>query len=231
MGFDGDPAEDAVMAIAEQTGVYAFSVDGGVDLVTFDGRNIEIELETSNSVSVVPLLTSNTPVTIDGTGNDSVTVTGRIKLMSSLEFSVERVGSSAPEFFDLDSIALEGTVNLASHAAITSFFDSEFGQDNFLRNIDVTYAPETAVAVASWSIEQASHNRAYYGALQNRLEYTVSNLTGISLYTASALSKIQDADYAVESARLSKAQILQQSAIAMLAQANASSQLAVTLIR
>ena len=73
---------------------------------------------------------------------------------------------------------------------------------------------------------------AGYGALQNRLEYTVSNLLNVAEYTTAARSRIEDADFAAESAlRLAKAQVLQQSGTAMLAQANASSQLALSLFR
>ena len=89
----------------------------------------------------------------------------------------------------------------------------------------------SALATISASIEQVAGDRAEYGALQNRLEYTVSNLMNVSEFTTAARSRIADADFATESARLAKAQVLQQSGTAMLAQANASSQLALSLIR
>ena len=81
------------------------------------------------------------------------------------------------------------------------------------------------------AIESVASNRAGYGALANRLEYTVSNLMNVAEFTTSARSRIEDADFAAESARLAKAQVLQQTGTAMLAQANASSQLAIQLIR
>ena len=81
------------------------------------------------------------------------------------------------------------------------------------------------------AIEQVAKDRAGYGALANRLEYTVSNLMNVAEFTTSARSRIEDADFAAESARLAKAQVLQQTGTAMLAQANASSQLAIQLIR
>ena len=81
------------------------------------------------------------------------------------------------------------------------------------------------------AIEQVAGNRAGYGALSNRLEYTVSNLMNVAEFTTAARSRIEDADFAAESARLAKAQVLQQTGTAMLAQANASSQLAIQLIR
>jgi flagellin-like hook-associated protein FlgL len=89
----------------------------------------------------------------------------------------------------------------------------------------------SALATITAAIEQVAGDRAEYGALQNRLEYTVSNLMNVSEFTTAARSRISDADFAAESARLAKAQVLQQSGTAMLAQANASSQLALSLIR
>ena len=90
---------------------------------------------------------------------------------------------------------------------------------------------EAALTKITTAIEQVAGNRAEYGAMANRLEYTVSNLMNVAEFTTSARSRIEDADFAAESARLAKAQVLQQTGTAMLAQANASSQLAIQLIR
>ncbi|MDC0214390.1 flagellin [Gammaproteobacteria bacterium] len=100
-----------------------------------------------------------------------------------------------------------------------------------LAEIDLTNDPSAALDIISAAIEQVAGDRAQYGALQNRLEYTISNLMNVAEFTTAARSRIVDADFAVESARLAKAQILQQAATAMLVQANASSQLALSLIR
>ena len=95
---------------------------------------------------------------------------------------------------------------------------------------DATNASDSLALITS-AIEQVAGDRAAYGALQNRLEYTVSNLLNVAEYTTAARSRIADADFAAESARLAKAQVLQQSGTAMLAEANASSQLALSLFR
>jgi flagellin len=92
-------------------------------------------------------------------------------------------------------------------------------------------AAASALTKISTAIEQVASNRAGYGALSNRLEYTASNLMNVAEFTTQARSRIEDADFAAESARLSKAQVLQQTGTAMLAQANAASQLAIQLIR
>jgi len=110
---------------------------------------------------------------------------------------------------------------------------NNLGDASSVTKIDLSSASNAASALEkiTIAIEKVATDRAGYGALQNRLEYTVSNLMNVSEYTQAARSRIQDADFAVESARLAKAQVLQQSGTAMLAQANASSQLALQLVK
>ena len=69
------------------------------------------------------------------------------------------------------------------------------------------------------------------GSIETRLEFTLSNLLTLAETTEAARSNIRDADFAVEAARLAKAQVLQQSGVAMLAQANAQPQMILSLIR
>jgi flagellin len=89
----------------------------------------------------------------------------------------------------------------------------------------------TALTTISAAIDKVSGYKAEWGAGQNRLEYTVSNLMNVVEFTAAARSRIQDADFAAEAAKLAKAQVLQQTGAAMLAQANAAPQLALQLIK
>ena len=92
-------------------------------------------------------------------------------------------------------------------------------------------ASSGALQVISDAIDQVAGYKADWGAGQNRLEYTVSNLMNVVEFTSAARSRIQDADFALEAAKLSKAQVLQQSGAAMLAQANAAPQLALQLLK
>ena len=98
-------------------------------------------------------------------------------------------------------------------------------------NLDLINGASGAITTISVAIDKVSAQKAELGALQNRLQYTVSNLMNVAEHTAAARSRIQDADFAVETARLAKSQVLQQTGIAMLAQANAAPQLALQLIR
>jgi flagellin len=90
---------------------------------------------------------------------------------------------------------------------------------------------DEALAKVSTAITTVAGFKAAWGAGQNRLEYTVSNLMNVVEFTTAARSRIQDADFAVEAARLAKAQVLQQTGTAMLSQANAAPQLALQLLK
>ena len=90
---------------------------------------------------------------------------------------------------------------------------------------------EDVLETVSDAIDTDAGHKADWGASQNRLQYTVANLMNVVEFTSAARSRIQDADFAVEAARLSKAQILQQTGAAMLAQANASPRLAISLLQ
>jgi flagellin len=99
----------------------------------------------------------------------------------------------------------------------------------FLVSFCVTTGP--AVETITAAIETVTAQRAEYGAMQNRLQYTISNLMSVSENTVAARSRIEDADFATESAVLAKTQVLQQTGAAMLAQANARPQLVLQLIK
>ena len=138
---------------------------------------------------------------------------------------------------DTDTLGLtEGVFTGATAATATDDAEASsvigVAEDGASR-ISVADAASAASALAdiTAAIEQVASNRASYGAMSNRLEYTVSNLMNVAEFSAAARSRIEDADFAAESARLAKAQVLQQTGTAMLAQANASSQLAIQLIR
>ena len=81
------------------------------------------------------------------------------------------------------------------------------------------------------SIAQVDSYRSELGAVANRLDHTVSNLMNRVENQSAAQSRIEDTDFAVESANLAKAQVLQQAGTAMLAQANASGQGVLSLLK
>ncbi|WP_166371156.1 flagellin [Psychromonas sp. SA13A] len=81
------------------------------------------------------------------------------------------------------------------------------------------------------ALQQISESRAGLGAIQNRLSSTISNLENVSQNLSASNSRIQDADFAAETSKMSKAQILQQAGTSMLSQANASTQNVLSLLQ
>ena len=136
----------------------------------------------------------------------------------TIGFNIDSIDTDALKL-TTGAIASGGAVSLAAASGVTAI------------SVLTASGATDALEDISEAIEQVAGDRAGYGALANRLEYTVSNLMNVAEFTTAARSRIEDADFAAESARLAKAQVLQQTGTAMLAQANASSQLAIQLIR
>jgi len=89
----------------------------------------------------------------------------------------------------------------------------------------------TALTTLDANINGISKLRATFGALQNRFESVIANLQSLSENTSAARSRILDADFAAETAKLTRAQILQKAGTSILAQANTIPQAALTLLR
>jgi len=90
---------------------------------------------------------------------------------------------------------------------------------------------QDALARIDAAIKMVSTTRATFGAASNRLSSTITNLDQITVNLDASKGRIQDADFAAETSNLAKSQILQQAATAMLAQANASKQTVLALVR
>ena len=87
------------------------------------------------------------------------------------------------------------------------------------------------LAAIDLAMGEVAEDRANLGALQSQLESTVRNLANVAENTAAAAGRIMDTDYAAETANLTKAQILQQAATSVLAQANAQPQAVLSLLQ
>ncbi len=102
-----------------------------------------------------------------------------------------------------------------------------------VKGVDISTASgaQRAVDVIDTALEQINDTRSELGAVSNRLDFTVSNLSNVSEKTSAAQSRIVDTDFASETAKLSRAQVLQQASQAMLAQANARPQQVLSLLQ
>ena len=123
----------------------------------------------------------------------------------------------------LDSNKTFGMTNTASAAGFGYFTNATSGsqlQSASTLDVSTVDAATRTLATVDGALAAVSSQRASYGALQSRFESTVSNLENTSENASASRSRIQDADFASETANLSRAQILQQAGTAMVAQAN-----------
>ena len=160
-----------------------------------------------------------------GSSNDSATVQGSIELSSSKAFSVTQSAEESGVVTD-PAIATGSTAN-------DNYFVTRAATLATVSNVDLrtTAGAGSALKVLDGAIEKISSMRSDLGAIENRLSHTVSNLMNVAENTSAARSRLDDADFSVESANLAKSQVLQQAGTAMLAQANARSQLVLQLLQ
>jgi flagellin len=197
-----------INAISNETGVTAIDtgVDGsasggGVQLVAKDGRNIVVTQSNGD--------TAGLSVT-DGT------YVGDFTLTSDKEISITR-GMDA-------NISNTGL-------AVGNYGNGEDGMSIASIDISTAAGAQKAITAIDNALEQVNKTKSDLGAVNNRLDFTISNLGGIQQNSESARSRILDADFAKESANLSRSQVLQQASSAMLAQANSAPQQVMQLLR
>jgi flagellin len=131
------------------------------------------------------------------------------------------------------SIAADGGAFDTSET-VTPGADNSATGGTAVGSIDISGADgtgaQTALASIDAALKQVDEQRADLGALQNRFDYTISNLSNIQENVSASRGRIQDTDFAVETANLTKNQILQQAGTSILAQANQIPQAAISLI-
>ena len=157
---------------------------------------------------------------------------------STLTFQVGADGTSDHRIsislsnMDADSLGLKGHDRGVNNIDETTGGVAG-GDDETLLATDLTTQAEAQDALAriDAAIKMVSTTRATFGAASNRLSSTITNLDQITVNLDASKGRIQDADFAAETSNLAKSQILQQAATAMLAQANASKQTVLALVR
>lgn len=151
-------------------------------------------------------------VTLTEATTDSTRVAGDVTFTSSASFSVTPAAANAG--------LVTGTGANASALSNVSTV-----------NIGTQTGANDAISVIDGALQFVTNARGDLGAIQNRLSSTISNLQNISENVSASRSRIQDADFASETAQLSRNQILQQAGIAMLSQANSAPQSVLSLLQ
>lgn len=153
------------------------------------------------------------------------------RLVSGTSFNGQNIldGSSATFSFQV------GANNLATDQIDVTMSDLATDVDTPVSALDISGATNAGALAAMDALDDALDSvttaRANFGAVQNRFETVVSNLMVTSENLTSARARIMDADFATETANLSRAQILQQAGTAMVAQANQAPNLVMQLLR
>ena len=181
--------------------------NGGYTLPAADGRNIAIRTVagTADGDTAEELFQFTTAPTTAGTvarGGITLQAGGQITTTHDTTAQVGGDGTSAAVATALSALSVNSVAN-----------------------------SNTAMIVADAILDTVSTERGKLGAIQNRLASTVANLGVVSEKVSDARSRIMDADFAAETANLTKNQILQQAGIAMLAQANARPQAVLSLLQ
>ena len=210
-------AVNAFNDVSGTTGITAElnAAKDGIILRSSAGDNIDIK---NNSVTAVATLAAQdnalttqpgfgTAASMAAAGGTAVTV-GSVELNSEKSFSI---GTSASALF---------TANAASSLSAVNKID-----------LTTVEGATLALKITDAALATVNGQRASFGAIQSRFESTLSNLAVTSENASASRSRIQDADFAAETANLSRAQILQQAGTAMVAQANQLPQGVLALLR
>ncbi len=218
---------DAINADSGKNGLSAsIDSDGNLNVVSEEGKNIDIKGYKFTG------------------GGASDAVLGANKLDIKTEQGDGTLGGSA-ETLDEDHTAFRAAGHLifdsASVFSIEDDPNEDFvkqvvggavGQLRSVDSLDVLTADnaQSAISIIDGALQNINSQRAHLGAVQNRFENTISNLQNIAENVSAARGRIQDTDFAAETANLSKNQILQQAGTAILAQANQLPQAVLSLL-
>ncbi|MDB2701293.1 flagellin [Alphaproteobacteria bacterium] len=181
------------------------TITGPTALGTVTGRQIFKTIH-----SITPTASTTGAITVGTKAADSVIVSGQLEMVSSNSFTV--IGEDGKGLFELSP----GAASLDKLEGV---------------NVKTRTASINALRVIDRSLDRIHMERAKLGALSSRMEKAIDNLSNVALNTAASRGRIQDADFAKESAELTKHQILQQSAMAMIAQAGKAQQNVLQLLQ
>lgn len=220
---------DAINAQSSNTGVTASLSGTDLRLSAADGRDIIIGQTTGGAA-----------------GGGISAGAGGATTVNGVEYRDGTIGAvaDATATSTVDAAVNGGTLTFTANENIIITGDGDdmgLGSANFTIALDTTTLSTvnvTSVAEANNTISRVdsaltviSTLRSELGAIQNRFESTISGLQAVSENLSASRGRIQDADFAAETASLTKAQILQQAGIAVLAQANTQPQVVLSLLQ
>jgi flagellin len=229
-------AIDAINAQTGQTGVTAEDNGESITLIAADGRNVSVAIDNKLATNDAAGLTSSNFGNAIGLSAGESGV-GEADITGSAATYANTAGTSysSVTLKSAGAIELSNGENGADELQALGLQLGTYGggeDGTFLKDVDISTfsGAQAAITAVDNALNQVAGQRADLGALQNRFESTVSNLTITRENLTAANSRIKDADFAAESAELSRTQVLQQAGISILAQANQRPQQVLSLI-
>ena len=243
---------EAVLNV-EGDDIFSIQVSDGMNSYKMESTTVDISNKKSveNFIQTLEetLATSEIKVSMDLDGNINFKrIDGGEIILQEFTSATGRHGSWKPSPGQGDTISLSGTgivdvmKSYTSNTTSTGPIESKEpalsyipieGADTPISNLSIETESDSqsAIGVIDLALDYVAAERSNLGAIQNRLTHTIDNLTNIVTNTEASQSKILDADYAKETTELTRTQIIQQAATAMLAQANQSAQTVLELLR
>ncbi len=215
--------------VAGTTGISATEVGGVLTLTQAEGKDIRIE-DFTHSTDLASVRVRS--VNAAGTGVDAETVQDDDGLTTAENDNI--IVGGYVTFNSNNSFSVTSSVANSAGSILNVAADTSVGStQQLLSTVDIgsVSGAQTAVQIIDSALKTVSSIRGDLGAIQTRFESTISNLQGVAENLSAARSRIQDADFAAETAQLAKAQILQQAGISILAQANVSQQSVLALLQ
>lgn len=238
-GVKIEGADDAAASATMMTNVAALGLDIADELGNLQGATVT---SFATSLNAGDLIINGVAIGEVDAGADATEK--RDNLIEAINKVSDQTGVVAFDGDATDGLALASTngeisVKYGDNAAATMYAQTGIQERNSsegagsVASVDISTqaGAQKAIGIIDQAIDQVSSTRAELGAVNNRLDFTVSNLANISEKTSAARSRINDADFAQETANLSRSQVLQQAATAMLAQSNARPQQVLSLLR
>ena len=204
---------DAINSKSAQTGISAVLSEDKASLTLENSTGYDIAIgDFSHSTATTTMNVVGTATVAIGAavGTDSVQMGGTVELSSNKTYSVTTDGA------DIFGAAGTYASTLSSVASV---------------DVGTQAGANSALDVIDKALAGIADTRAGLGAVQNRLESTISNLQSVSENVSAAKSRVMDADFAAETANMTRAQILQQAGTSMLAQANSSPNSVLSLLQ
>lgn len=183
---------------------------------------------TSGADTTVAAGTTVYKLTTGGSGTGTYTAIGTVTSVTSTTLTLSAATSSG--VLTTDKLVFGSNSGLLADQLSTTAGDLSLTQ-SIASSTNDTADFQMVQRAASSYITALSSQRSLLGAYQNQIEFTVSNVSELSSNLSSARSNVQDTDYASETATLTKGQILQQAATAMLAQANQMPNVILSLLK